>query len=564
MNENELNQLIDGLLDSDISDADRLRLEAELLVSSEARHAYYARVQLDTLLEQEALQLPRAMEPVTTRPVANHSVIRLLALGALAGAGLFGIGWVAMNLGDGLPAAGKVASTAQPAGADSASPTEDEAADRGFAVIAGQVDVVWPDGLSRPDGSLVDSESLHILSGLLHLEFFSGVSVVVEGEAKLEVLSPMHMRVAIGKVRAEVPDAAKGFTIVTDTFEAVDLGTVFGVNAGAGHAEIHVLDGEVLCRDASAQRLLTTGQAVVHSAGGGQQDISIDPLGFISAEHLREQQLTQQAGRLAAWETTSTQMLQNDDLVALYRFGEGSTKQRQLENLASSESSSAAADASQADQARSMPKVSHGAIVAAKRTADRWGRSENALDFSPAGSRVRLNVAGEFSALTLACWVKINSLDRLYNSLFLTDGHDLHEPHWQIMNDGRLFFSVKKRDAWKRSQGERDKHVFFSPPLWDRSLSGKWLMIATTYSPARGEVVHFVNGQAISREAIPEDYVVERIKIGNASLGNWGLPERNDPNFAIRNLNGSMDEFAMYSEALTATQILQLYEDGRP
>ena len=91
---------------------------------------------------------------------------------------------------------------------------------------------------------------------------------------------------------------------------------------------------------------------------------------------------------------------------------------------------------------RATARSSEGAVVAASRTVDRWQQRGGALDFSPMGSRVRLAIPGEFGSLTLLCWVKIHSLDRWYNSLFLTDGHDQHEPHWQIMDDGRLFFPM--------------------------------------------------------------------------------------------------------------------------
>jgi len=208
--------------------------------------------------------------------------------------------------------------------------------------------------------------------------------------------------------------------------------------------------------------------------------------------------------------------------------------------------------------------VREGAIVAAARVADRWGVAGSALDFSPTGSRVRLTVPGEYGSLTLLCWVKINSLDRWYNSLFLTDGHELHEPHWQIMDDGRLFFSVKKNDTWDPKKGEKNKHIFYSPPFWSTSMSGQWLMIATVYDVDARKVTHYLNVRPLSTEAIPPEYLVESVSIGNASLGNWGLPEREDSHFAVRNLNGSMDEFALFSAALTSKEIENIYENGKP
>ena len=178
---------------------------------------------------------------------------------------------------------------------------------------------------------------------------------------------------------------------------------------------------------------------------------------------------------------------------------------------------------------------------------------------------------GQHPALTLLCWVKINSLDRWYNSLFLTDGHEMHEPHWQIMDDGRLFFSVKKRDKFDTTKGEKAKHIFYSPTFWNSTMSGQWLMIATVYDPVARRVTHFLNGKMLSSETIPDEYLVENVSIGNASLCNWGLPELgwiagspDESRFAIRNLNGSMDEFVLFRAALTAEEIRKFYDHGKP
>ena len=132
------------------------------------------------------------------------------------------------------------------------------------------------------------------------------------------------------------------------------------------------------------------------------------------------------------------------------------------------------------------------------------------------------------------------------------------------MDDGRLFFSVKKRDRFDLSKGELDKHIYYSPVFWDSSLSGQWLMIATVYDVDGKSVTHYLNGKQLSVESIPEEYLVQTVRIGNASLCNWGLPERDEPRFAVRNLNGSMDEFALFKAALSAQEIRKLYDDGKP
>ncbi|MDG2122612.1 MAG: LamG domain-containing protein, partial [Verrucomicrobiales bacterium] len=204
----------------------------------------------------------------------------------------------------------------------------------------------------------------------------------------------------------------------------------------------------------------------------------------------------------------------------------------------------------------------HATLVRTDRVPDRWGRPGAALDFTPTGSRARLTVPGTHSALTLACWIKIDSLDRWYNSLFLTDGHELNEPHWQIMDDGRLFFSVKKYAT--ATADHSDKHIFYSPSFWSPDLSGKWLHIATVYDTAAKTVTHYLNGEPLSIERIPEKYLVDTIQIGPASIGNWSEPKRDAPHFAVRNLNGSIDEFALFDTALDRTEITGLYKAGKP
>jgi hypothetical protein len=89
-------------------------------------------------------------------------------------------------------------------------------------------------------------------------------------------------------------------------------------------------------------------------------------------------------------------------------------------------------------------------------------------------------------------------------------------------------------------------------------------MLATVYNGDKREVMHYLNGEVLSQESIPDDFLVSDIRIGDASLCNWGLPERDQPKFAIRNLNGSMDEFLMYSAPLSTEEIRKLYDASKP
>ena len=96
-------------------------------------------------------------------------------------------------------------------------------------------------------------------------------------------------------------------------------------------------------------------------------------------------------------------------------------------------------------------------------------------------------------------------------------------------------------------------------------MSGKWTRIATVYDVDNEQVTHYINGKAISNEKVPNGFLVEKVKIGAASIGNWSEPKNHsNPRFAVRNLNGSLDEFTIYSAALGAEEIAKLYKVGKP
>ena len=330
---------------------------------------------------------------------------------------------------------------------------------------------------------------MQLESGVAQIELFSGVTIIVEGDAEFEILSPMEMTVARGKVRAQVPEPAHGFRIRTAEGEVVDLGTEFALNVSPAHSEVHVLDGKVEWHPrAEAMRAMEKGEALRWGADGRGAPFAASAAGFVGMAEMGEKLAAGRNTRREAWRRYSDKMNADPRLAVHFRMATSDAWSRRLVNEAGATANGGI----------------DGAIVAAARVPDRWDTPGGALDFSPAGSRVRVNVPGEYRSLTLLCWVKINSLDRWYNSLFLTDGAKVTQPHWQIMDDGRLFFSVKKRDVWDAKKGEKDKHHFMSPPIWNASLSGQWLMIATTYDVDARKVTHFVNGRAISEEAIPD------------------------------------------------------------
>lgn len=425
-----------------------------------------------------------------------------------------------------------------------------EATSSGIAIIKSLVDVTWESDQEPIDvGDALSPGRFSIASGLAQIEFFCGATVIVEGPAEIDLETPMLARVHQGRLRAQVPTAARGFSIDVADLKVVDLGTEFGISVSPEGTDVQVFDGEVeLHQPTHEKRTLTTGQAIVRREQGEMQDAQVSPERFVDIVALESKQREQEVTRFRRWQSYSEKLRRDERLIAYYAFDQQEPWQRQLQSSADP-----------------YDEELDGAIVGANQVPGRWNQ-KGALEFKKPGDRVRVQIPGQFESLTLAAWVKIDSLDRWYNSLFLTDHYNQGEPHWQILDTGQLFFSVRhKADDARGPQARKQTHQpVLSPPFWNPSLSGRWIHLATTYNAQNGQTIHYFNGKPIHRESIAEDLVVKRTKIGAASIGNWSIPTRKDAEFAIRNLNGSLDEFAVFADALSAQEIQEMYLHGKP
>lgn len=421
----------------------------------------------------------------------------------------------------------------------------DEATSSGIAMITQLVDVQWAaDQQPFEVGDAVGPGRLAIDSGYAQVEFFCGATVVVEGPADLELESAMLARVRQGRLRAQVPPAARGFALEMNDLKVVDLGTEFGLSVSADGTDVQVFDGEVeLHRPAAEPQTLTTGQAVVRRPAGGYEQSAVTPDSFVDLQSLGSRAAGQDQRRYQRWKAWSEDLRADPRLIAYYAFDETGGWQRRL-------SSSLEPANNELD----------GAIVGARTVVGRWD-AKQALEFKQPGDRVRVEIPGEYDSLTFTAWVKIDSLDRWYNSLFLTDNYNQGEPHWQILDTGQLFFSVRVKSDDGRGPEHRE---VLSPTFWDPSLSGKWLHLATVYDVPNKRVTHYLDGEVLSHETIPDFQLVKVTRFGRATIGNWSFPQRPDADFAIRNLNGSMDEFALFADALSDEEIRDIYRHGRP
>ena len=568
-------ELIFQLIDQTISDADFEKLQDALERNPDVRREYLRTFELvDSLGELSLERLDRAAElankkidresnqPSPTnsgnRSVTNTNSWRGMtwqswAIAAtllmLVGAASF---WIGTNwIGEG--------SNSQTASGDElkeeASSEETESRIAGHATLRSVVGVEWANNSDKwREGDLLPNGDFEFLKGVAELDFFCGATLIVEGPALLNIESDWSVRVTKGRLRASVPPAARGFVVKAADSEIVDLGTEFALEVREDAARVEVIDGEIELRGGAhdGTHLLT---------GEGRLLKGVDPKtritdGLSSASDVRRNREKADVQRLAEWLDHSKQLAKDNRLLAYFPI-------LNSQNL------------------RTVPNLStrgnefDGQIVGpVNRSEGRFGNESGGVEFGRPGARVRTRIDGEFQAFTFCCWAKIDSLDHRYNALFMADSYQNGEPHWQIQDDGRLMFSVMVDDTQtirhfskidQRMVNQAGLHrVYYTEPIWDLSKSGQWFHLAAVYDPAGRTVKQFVNGKQVSSQNIVDKFHIKTLRIGPAEIGNWGQPFRKSPWFAVRNLNGTIDELAIFNAALAGDEIQELYQKGKP
>jgi hypothetical protein len=279
------------------------------------------------------------------------------------------------------------------------------------------------------------------------------------------------------------------------------------------------------------------GLAAIVESNAPAHLVEANPEAFKSLLELQQASLASEAIRYDQWRLKSALLNQDPSLVV----------HLDLQNL--SDSDWTLLNASQRNRT-----VLDATIVGCQRGEGRWPEKQS-LEFQSVNDRVRLAVPGQFDSLTLSAWVRVTGLDRQLNSLFMCDGFEARAIHWLIRNDGVLSLTVK-------GPGARNSQIMASPSMLTLDRFGMWTHLAVVIDGRNLRVVHYVNGNPIAEHALR---LGPPFRIGSAELGNWNSQADSNPDPSlIRNLNGSLDEFELFSRALTAAEVHDLYSDGKP
>lgn len=137
-------------------------------------------------------------------------------------------------------------------------------------------------GTGRGD-DLEPGAAVTLSEGTLELDFANGVQSIVQAPASFVLQSAGQLKMEMGTARFQVPENAKGFTVVTPRLEVVDLGTSFGVvELPDEPAQAHVFEGEIQAKTRleTNMTLLKAGAAVEKSAQGRLVEVPLDDSRF--------------------------------------------------------------------------------------------------------------------------------------------------------------------------------------------------------------------------------------------------------------------------------------------
>jgi hypothetical protein len=539
----ELHELLSSLLDGSLTPAEQKRLGDQLRRHAAARDLYlaYFALHADLALRSDVerltfsaakpsiQQVPAPLASAAGRgPARSRRALRWATVGLAAAAAAL----ILLIL-----SRFQTMVTPPPLVESPAEPTH-----QSVAVLLRSPEAEWEDsGLPTQTGAPLPPGRLLLKSGFAQIEFYCGATVILEGPATFELVSSREAYCARGKLRATVPAQAQGFVVRSPRLDVVDLGTEFGLDVGdKDHTEVHVFQGKVdlynagAARQSAVPRELIAGQSVCVDAAGDARRIDSAPTAFRTAlelDTLVKNESEQRQQRLSA---TRAALRRDPDVVVYYSFEPGQPWSRTLR-----------------DQASDKRQAHDGAIIGCSWGAGRWP-GKDGLEFKRLGDRVRFRVPGEYQSLSLAAWVRVDALPNLHNSLMMTDGWEPGAPHWHIGANGSVRLGVQGR-------GRKGGANYVTAPIFTPDRLGQWVHLAVVYDRANRRVTHYVDGQSVFRDATRFDLP---LCLGNAELGNWNAADLHDRQ-PIRNLSGCMDEFILYSRALTDEEVQELYTRGK-
>ena len=533
----ELHDLFDGLVENNLSIKEKERLQKLLEDSDEARKHYIRFMDMSTSIAHYAEELVGGDSEDEVIPFPLKEKIEKFITPILAVAALIAVGfYISLNFTSTDFLTGNDEISAESVGFDAGDSVTN---DFTLAVMTKSVGVKWSNETwFRPSlGSTLEPSVLQIDEGLVQLEFLKGSTVILEGPVNFELINSNEGSLSSGKLRATVPEVARGFTVNLPKGKLIDLGTEFGLSVhNGGSAEIYVYRGNVLYAGENesgeeVEREVSGGQALFVDPNGFANWVEMPSEAFIGTADIAFRSKEESQNRHASWVQLSEEISQNANTSLYYSFDHHSPWARALQNQSSQNQDSL-----------------NGAIIGCTWSEGRWP-GKGALAFKRKNDRVRLEFNESLQAFTLSAWIKIDKLMDKMSPILCSESLSSGSGSWYINPKGQVVLEV--------SRGSK-KDIYQSAVAFRSERMGRWAHVATSFDLSKRKVSHFVNGRSFSHEKIRSQLPVS---FSNSSLGYCSKAK---PFKRQITLQGSMDELAIFRTSMPESEIRRMYEIGCP
>lgn len=418
-----------------------------------------------------------------------------------------------------------------------------------LATLVASIDAHWGGGISPHVGTTLTPRSLELKQGLAELRFASGATVILQGPVECLVESPSHLTLQRGRVTAQVPVQAIGFTVRTAQATVVDLGTEFGVNSEEGRAtDVHVFRGQIalgaaLGREAGRQ-LVSEGIAKrIAEAGARIEDIPSDELAFVGRREFEARIKARHNSPYHRWLAASYQFRRQPALVLYYTFDSAGDERERVLNRAGATAGRLDARLGNGVEAESQPQwVPSG----------RWPE-QRALRFDASRHQqlcVRhSNELNMTQAVTVATWIRPNTALLEPKAVIATKRVATPGGAQANYELGLLSSGPAQGQGLCSLYFQAGDGKLVSPGI--SVVPGQWLQVAAVTDRERTAL--FVNGQRIALgpgvELTPND---ADLCIGSPVDGRHEAFE------------GMLSEFVLMRRAMSDDEIRDIYTAGVP
>lgn len=426
-----------------------------------------------------------------------------------------------------------------------AAPAPTVAQSTSVAFVTSEIDARWEDGPAGNGGVLEQGKAVHLRKGFARIHFASGVEVTLQGPAYFRANGRNAAEIRAGRLTADVPSQAVGFTVKTPNGLITDYGTEFGVAVDeSGAVETHVFTGEVTFSAAASDQVITlrTGDAVRAASPNQVERRAMDPTVFVRQNDFNGL-LAQQESAYKRWLAYSRELRRDQAMVAYYAFSVDDELAGQLHNVA--EVTGAGLHSEKLSSAGSSPTWERGRFP--QKRGLRFDRTKPQWVAIPYDERLN---PGE--AITIACWINragegdrsgifVSKLDALTEGYsYQLGGFDGRSPG----NARGMQFATSAANVGART----------SSPVFDPAPD-RWEHVAATYD---GSTVRFYyNGQPAGSEPMSLQMSDSKSDLFIGRDAVQAAPQFNP-------FGGVMDELVILSRAMSADEIGRMYEQGLP